>query len=1679
LFKPSSAVQVRELNGLQSQLQNQIEKFGDNIFKSGTIVEGCNFTFYPNYQFVKLKDKNAAGITADLSLYKNLFAINGDGLTAYITNFQAGFESSDPNLNTIFVNYVNSGNSGNAVFAAGDTLSIVDGHNSIFSVNVVSTGTGFSNTDYLVFSPVIVVNTTSGSFSLSDYVSDLTYSSNAQVVGLFTTTGSNNITMVLSPRTVDLANASVNASAWTFAMQDTIRNAANTATGTIQAVFGIGAAGKIVTDGVGSIIETFMTDRGSGYTTLPYVTVRSIGNPSGIAAANLIPISYYDQIQVASVANPVGNGYAFGVSDGTIYQLGRFLRCNSQIVVVNAYSSTPNNVSVAFNTKETIVNYNIDPTLTDNALGTENYNAPGADRLHLEPVLFVGNTDYVQANTQLLSLVQWNDGNPYQQNPTTIYSTIGDTMAARTYDTSGSFVIDPFLVTSVSVANQQSEGSLYTVAVDPGTAYISGYKIQTTRNFKIDVPKATTTTVTNNYNVSLNYDNYIRIKEVGGLFQFSTGDTVDFYDTAKGFLSNTSLSTSGNTTPQGTKIGTGRIRSMILENGVAGDPGAVYQLFLWNVQMNSGKNFRNVKSVYYNGTNKGIADVVLQLDATTVSNVALIQFPQNDTLIFPTGTESLRNTNNTVYTYRTIDQTVATSNGGILTKNISSNPGEQYPYGANLSSSNLRDLYVVPIANNLVAYTALTGTVSVNTSTANCVGTGTTFITDLRAGDYVQVDYGGGSLEIKQIKTVVNNTLVIVDSNGSFTNTAGHVYRAFPKNVPVPFGSRDGLIANNTGTLLTLDFGMTMAGTTSVNTALGCSIERTGVTSTAKTVNRQQYVLLQLSNNAGSTNGPWCLGVPDVFRLRNVYIGNSSVNTSFTDIGSSFYVDSNNDSDAVYLSYLYLNPKATVSLSSSNYLLVCFDYFNRSASGGYFDTVSYLGTSTASGVAAIDSLALSGLTTQASSWEVPNFFDSSGIEYDLLNCLDFRPAVVNTVSVSSNALTAPLNPPNTVSFGNTSSPTNDKKFPLPDSTLTTTIEQYMGRTDAAVVGPDGNIIIQQGNPNIDPNKRYAPSVSSRDMMLNYIKVPSYPNITVNLSNNVLQVIDTSVHTNGKIGTRLSKHTIYPIVANSQTSVPSQPQVFSMADIGNLERRIQNLEYQAALNNLETSVSNKTIPSSVDPSLNRFKFGFIADDFSTLTNTDTTDPQYSAEIEVLDNTVDTSANGGTPTLATNFCVPSKLRWSLKNEIVLNLPYVDSLLISQPLATVTPDIVQPACEPTIVQNEVIGNSVSFCGQGGYTVRGGVSQIYGLFSGEGDYNNGSNGTIYATVANSAGPCALYFFFENDPIITVYQSKIPFPTTTDTSYLTAYTTPVGYYANGAISSPLKTVDIIPTNYTPPSVTIDSSSAAAMTANDVNFLVSNTVMASVWSPINAATTIKQGQYFDSSNKTAYYLGVGTGTYANPQVSLVNNLQKLGGADVAGAGKITWTHNPQNGNYYKVYINANYHSFWGFMTMMLYPSLSQSLIIDPCGATGGPVAYTGSASASYGRGSTIVPDGTRQFDSVIIKCFGLLPGTKHQLYVNGVLDTNDVKPLGGRFGDDIYSDEMGRAVLIYNLSTTNWASEEIALGLTATPNSSPIILNTGQTFANSFIGDAYNLFEILAPNSRAGVKLSYIPWQSF
>ena len=113
LFKPSVSVQARELTQLQSILQEQIERFGNNVLKEGTIVSGGNFVEVNPLPYVKLEDtgtnENGELISVDPTLYIGMKAVGVEsGLEAIVVASATGLETQNPDLNTLYVKYINN-----------------------------------------------------------------------------------------------------------------------------------------------------------------------------------------------------------------------------------------------------------------------------------------------------------------------------------------------------------------------------------------------------------------------------------------------------------------------------------------------------------------------------------------------------------------------------------------------------------------------------------------------------------------------------------------------------------------------------------------------------------------------------------------------------------------------------------------------------------------------------------------------------------------------------------------------------------------------------------------------------------------------------------------------------------------------------------------------------------------------------------------------------------------------------------------------------------------------------------------------------------------------------------------------------------------------------------------------------------------------------------------------------------------------------------------------------------------------------------------------------------------------------------------------------------------------------------------------------------------------------------
>jgi hypothetical protein len=167
LFNPGKPVQARELNNIQSILQNQIESFGSHLFKEGSVVIPGNITYDPNFFAVKL---NSTSFGVSVSSYIQQYIgklIEGQisGITAFVQKVEIPNSTNNLDYVTLYVKYIDSDNDFKInPFQDGESLvcneSIVYGNTTIFagtpfgsliSTEATSTGSAASIDDGIYF----------------------------------------------------------------------------------------------------------------------------------------------------------------------------------------------------------------------------------------------------------------------------------------------------------------------------------------------------------------------------------------------------------------------------------------------------------------------------------------------------------------------------------------------------------------------------------------------------------------------------------------------------------------------------------------------------------------------------------------------------------------------------------------------------------------------------------------------------------------------------------------------------------------------------------------------------------------------------------------------------------------------------------------------------------------------------------------------------------------------------------------------------------------------------------------------------------------------------------------------------------------------------------------------------------------------------------------------------------------------------------------------------------------------------------------------------------------------------------------------------------------------------------------------------------------------------------------
>ena len=238
---------------------------------------------------------------------------------------------------------------------------------------------------------------------------------------------------------------------------------------TVKVIHQVGQ-GTFETDPYDVLFLEYLTGGGTGDSTL--TAGDKLYNPSGEAAT--IKSSSDDALIGVS-----GSAKIISIDKGIYYMKGFFPIINSQTVVPFKISTLneiekPSAVETAsaagasagvrlfqfpsarigLRTVPKTVDTIDDQTLLDNAQGSYNFSAPGADRYQLNPTLsFLEFTKTAQSSTDLLTddefveILRVEDGGVTKRLEKTQYAEIEKTLARRTFDESGNYTVSPFHAT--------------------------------------------------------------------------------------------------------------------------------------------------------------------------------------------------------------------------------------------------------------------------------------------------------------------------------------------------------------------------------------------------------------------------------------------------------------------------------------------------------------------------------------------------------------------------------------------------------------------------------------------------------------------------------------------------------------------------------------------------------------------------------------------------------------------------------------------------------------------------------------------------------------------------------------------------------------------------------------------------------------------------------------------------------------------------------------------------------------------------------------------------------------------------------------------------------------------------------------------------------------------------------
>lgn len=345
--------------------------------------------------------------------------------------------------------------------------------------------------------------------------------------------------------------------------------------------------------------------------------VQYTNTSSGSAGVSTIRMTAGEDINNGSVTltvqttntatNPAtGVGILITLLSGIYYARGHFVFTEDQSKILSKYNDVAN-TDVGFKAVENVISSIDDDSLFDNQGAVPNLTAPGADRYKIE--LTIAEKTDIDSDENFIHVVTVKDGVIYSAvSQNDAYNVPNKVVAKRIFENSGDYFVKPFTMNF----SLDSETTHLQLNVSPGTAVVDGFRASRDFPTTLRVKRSTSTITIENDVVGTDFGNYVFVDN--GTF----GDSASFGIPNINVFEKLDLKDGLDYT--GTTIGSARVKAI-------NEDGNNLRYHLFDVKMNSGKAFRNVKSI---GTSTSS-----YFRPTLENSKAVLKETNNNTSLFP------------------------------------------------------------------------------------------------------------------------------------------------------------------------------------------------------------------------------------------------------------------------------------------------------------------------------------------------------------------------------------------------------------------------------------------------------------------------------------------------------------------------------------------------------------------------------------------------------------------------------------------------------------------------------------------------------------------------------------------------------------------------------------------------------------------------------------------------------------------------------------------------------------------------------------------------------------------------------------------------------------------------------------------------------------------------------------